>query len=324
MWEHDEDRLALLELFETGRLRRRAAQGEAWRLLEELPWTRQTGRRHEIELVSQHKGTLTELLTRVWPDWQLASRELAARRLRPTPAGWRRLQDLLRTEEMADLPGRLNRRTATSAVALHSKSSLSLIRRAALGDITVTHDGIVRLRPPPGLRFIRGTTTLDAAEIADLLGEAAITERALLDGTLLEGCLRAALLVENLGPYQDLKPPEGWLVIHVPGWDTATVRLFLQLLPQVPVVHFGDLDPAGVRIYRHLRQVHPGLIWAVPAFWEEYLAKRWLPGEWPDDLDLEEAPELVRKLADRGVWLEQELIAVDPRLRSALEDAIKA
>lgn len=323
MWKRDEDRLALLELIETGRLRRRAGQGEAWTLLDGLPWTRRTGKRDEIELVPEHKDTLIELLVRVWPGWKLVSQALAERGLSPRPTDWRRLQDMLRSEEVGDLPNRLNRRTAASTVAPHSKSTLSLIRRATLGDITVTHDGIVRLRPPSGLRFIRGGITVDAAEIAGVLGEVAVTERALLDGTVLDGPVRAALLVENLGPYQDLDPPEGWLVIHVPGWDTATVRLFLAKLHEVPVVHFGDLDPEGVRIVRHLRQIQPDLIWAVPALWREYMEKRALPGEWPDDLDLEDAPALVRKLADRCLWLEQELIAIDPRLRTALETVIE-
>jgi hypothetical protein len=70
---------------------------------------------------------------------------------------------------------------------------LSLVRRAALGDTTVIRDGIVRLRPPPGLHFMRGATTLDAAEIAGILGEVVVMERALLDGTVLDGPVRAAL-----------------------------------------------------------------------------------------------------------------------------------
>ena len=183
MWERDEDRLALLELCEAGRLRRRTGQGEAWTLLDQLLWTRRTGRRDEFELVPEHQGTLVELLDRVWPDWRLWSQALADRALGPTPTDWRRLQDLLRADGVADLPERLNRRTATSAVAPHSKSSLSLIRRAALGDTTVTRDGIVRLRPPSGLRFVRGDAAIEATEIAGILGEVAITERALLDGT---------------------------------------------------------------------------------------------------------------------------------------------
>jgi hypothetical protein len=319
MWERDEDRLALLELLEAGRLKRRTGQEEAFSLLDLLPWTRRTGRRDELELVPEHRRTLLELLDRVWPEWRAASAALAERGLGPTPFDWRRLQDLLRAEEVQELPGRLNRRTATSAVAPHSKSSLSRIRRAALGDTTVTRDGIVRLRPPAGLRFARGGKAIEAREVSGILGEVAITERALLDGTVLEGEVAAVVLVENLGPYQDLDPPDRWLTVHVPGWNTATVRLFLSRLPPVPVVHFGDLDPAGVRIYRHLLRLHPGLRWVVPDFWAEHIEKRALPGEWPDDLDLGGAPALVRELASRSLWLEQELVALDPRLRAALE-----
>lgn len=324
MWERDEDRLALLELLESGRLRRRTGQGEAWTLLDQLPWTRRTGRRDEFELVVEHKNTVVELLDRVWPHWRLGRDVLAERGLGPTPTDWRRLQDLLRADGLAELPDRLNRRTATSAVAPHSKSSLSLIRRVALGDTTVTRDGIVRLRPPPGVSFVRGNAKLDATDVAAILGEVAITERALLDGTVLTGPVRAALLVENLGPYQDLEPPDGWLVVHVPGWDTATVRLFLAQLREVPLVHFGDLDPAGVRIVQHLRQIHPDLMWAVPDFWGEYAEKRALPGEWVDDLSLDDTPALIRALADRGLWLEQETITLDPRLRAALEAVVES
>lgn len=321
MWEHDEEKIALLELVETGRLHCRAGQRKAWTLLDEMSWTRRTGRRDEIELVPEHKTALTELLDRIWPEWKLFSQALARKELAPTPVGWRRLQDMLRAEEVPELPVRLNLHTAASTVAPHSKAGLSLARRSALGETKVTRDGIVRLRPPQGLRLIRGSTTVDATEIAGVLGEVAVNERALLDGTVIDGPVRAALLVENLGPYQDLDPPEGWLVIHVPGWDTATVRLFLEQLHEVPVIHFGDLDPAGVRIVRHLQEVRPGLIWIIPAFWGEYMEKRGLPGDWPEDLDLDGAPALVRELAKRSLWLEQELISIDPRLRTALEAA---
>lgn len=321
MWKRDEDRLALLELFVTGRLRRRSGQANIWTMLAELPWTRRTGRREEIELVGEQEHKLLQLLARVWPEWRLIADALAARGLDPTPTGLRRLRDLLRAEDVAQLPARLNRRTATAAVAPHSKSALSSSRLAALGDTKVTRDGIVRLRPPPGVRFAQGSACLNAAEIAGVLGEVAVTERALLDGTVLAGKVAAALLVENLGPYQDLNPPDGWLVVHVPGWDTATVRLFINQLRDVPIVHFGDLDPAGVRIARHLRQIRKDIVWMVPEFWAEYVENRGLLGEWPDDLNLSDAPELVRDLARRGLWLEQEIIAVDPRLRPALVGA---
>lgn len=318
MWERDDDRLALLELLETGRLQRRAAQDEAWSQLDSLPWTRRTGRRDEIELVVDQKHIIVELIGRVWPEWRAVRESLAERDLAPTPSDWRRFQDLLRTERLGVLPDRINLRTAMSAIAPHSKSNLSAFRRSALGDTTVTRDGIVRLRPPAGLRVSRGGTTIDAGHVTAVLGELAITERALLDGTVLAGEIRAVLLVENVGAYQDLDPPDGWLVVHVPGWNTATLRPFLALVRDAPILHFGDLDPAGVRIVRHLRSIRPNLKWAIPEFWAEYIETRALPGEWPSDIELDDTPDLIRELARRSLWLEQELIALDPRLRPAL------
>jgi hypothetical protein len=169
------------------------------------------------------------------------------------------------------------------------------------------------------LSFARNGIRLDAADIVDLFGEVAITERALLDGTVLEGNITTALLVENLGPYRDITPPAGWLVVHSPGWDTATIGLLLEQLHAVRIIHFGDLDPNGVRIVRHLQQMRSDLVWAVPGFWCEYVEKKALLGEWPNDLQLADAPELVRDLARRGLWLEQETITLDPRLGGALE-----
>jgi hypothetical protein len=322
MWERDEDKLLLLELYVHGRVRKRREQEEAWQWLSELSWTRRAARRHEMRLAPEHEATLAALLDQVWPEWREALQMLSERELAPTPAGWRRLQDMRRAEEVTGLPERLNRRTALSAVAPHSKAGLSTTRRAVLAGTAVTSDGIVRLRPPIGLRLLRGDRALDAGEIAAVLGEVTLTERALLDGTRLEGPITAVLCVENLGPYQDLHVPAGWLVAHVPGWDTAAARLLFSQLHAVPALHFGDLDPTGVKIFRHLEQLHPGLIWAVPEFWGEYVAARGLPCEWPEDLNLEGAPALVRELAARGLWLEQEAISLDPRLPAALEATV--
>jgi hypothetical protein len=45
---------------------------------------------------------------------------------------------------------------------------------------------------------------------------------------------------------------------------------------------------------------------------------------WPEDLPLDNALLLVRELAAAGLWLEQEIIALDERLCSALEDCVGA
>ncbi len=149
-----------------------------------------------------------------------------------------------------------------------------------------------------------------------------IPERTINGGLAFEGSIRAALLIENLGAFCDLPALDGWLLVHVPGWDTATVAALLERLPQIPVVHFGDLDPNGVRIFQHLRAIRPDLRWFVPEFWGELVETKGLAGGWPKNLDLEDAPELVRNLARRGLWLEQEPVAVDGRTPGALRAVI--
>lgn len=319
MWRSTEERLALLELLVRGALKRRRAQASAYDALAELPWTRATGRRDELGLVLERRPALVALLERVWPAWGAALAELTACGLPPTPDGWSQLEDQRRAATLPPLPAQLNRHTASALVAPHSKAALTVPRRAALGDSEPTHDGSVRLRPPPGLcaRTRRGTVDLGA--VAGVLGEVSIPERAFLEDLALEGALRAVLLVENLGAWRDLSAPAGWLIAHVPGWDTATASHLLALTPHTSIVHFGDLDPNGVRIYLHLRERRPDLQWFVPSFWSERAAARSLREPWPPDLDLRAAPPLVRDLAARGLWLEQEPIVLDPRFVSALD-----
>lgn len=319
LWARESSRLALAELWRTGGLRRRLAQADAFDELSRLPWTRRTSRRDELALDPPHRVDLETLLDRAWPGWRDAVARLEALGLPVDERGWRRLGDLERQGALPALPERLNVRTATAAVAPHSKATLSESRLEGLEDVDLTRDGVVRLRPTSTLRLIRGALSFSATELATVLGEVTISERAFRDGTRLGGePPRALLLVENKGTFVDLRAPGDWLVAHVPGWDTASVRDLLEQLPQVPVVHFGDLDPNGVRIVRHLRELCPALIWAVPGFWAEHVPGRALPRPWPDDLDLSDAPPLVRDLASRGLWLEQELLALDPRLEGAL------
>jgi hypothetical protein len=326
LWARDASRLALAELWRTGRLGRRLGQADAWDELARLPWTRRTSRRDELALDVEHRADVETLLDRAWPTWREDLARLDALDLPVDPTGWRRLGDLERQGALGslpELPGRLNVRTATAAVAPHSKASLSDARLEGLGDVDLTRDGVLRLRPSPGLLLVHGALSFAADALATVLGEVTISERAFRDGTRLAGAPpRALLLVENKGTFVDLTPPDGWLVAHVPGWDTASVTDLLAQVPDVPVVHFGDLDPNGVRIVRHLRALCPRLRWAVPAFWREHVPARALPRPWPDDLPLDDAPALVRDLAARGLWLEQELLALDPRLGPALEDAL--
>jgi hypothetical protein len=324
IWESDNARLALLELLSRGNLKRRRTQLDAYDALAELPWTRATGRRDEIGVVEERRTELAGLIDRIWPAWRDVLADLVAAGLPPTPDGYGRLLDMERAAAIPELPQRINRRTAASLTASHSKASLTEARRGALGGTDTSHDGSVRLRPPAGLSARTAVGVVDLSGIASVLGEVSIPERALLDGLAFEGDILAVLLVENLGAWRDLSPPPGWLLAHVPGWDTVAVGHMLDRIEGVPVVHFGDLDPNGVRIMLHLRRRTPNLKWFLPEFWFELADVCGLPLTWPEDLDLDFAPVQVRELAARNLWLEQERIVFDPRVADALEAVLAA
>ncbi|HRE89225.1 MAG TPA: DUF2220 family protein [Myxococcota bacterium] len=320
MWSRAASKLALLELLTRRTLRRRQTQDDAFRELAALPWTQRTSRRDELVLVPQREADLRALLDRVWPEWPGVWQAMQSLGLEPSPTGFAAYEDQLRAANAPSVPTRVNRKTAAALVAPHSKAALTRRRLSALGEVEATSDGIVRMRPPVELRARNALGEVDLSAVAAVLGEVALPERS-FEGLTFEGPVRAILTVENLGAFVDVSVPQRWLVAYVAGWDTATVGRLFAVLPGVPALHFGDLDPAGVRIYRHLREVSPGLQWFVPDFASALVDRHGLPLAWPDDLDLsdEGTPELVRELARRGLWLEQEVLAIDPRIQSALE-----
>ena len=152
-----------------------------------------------------------------------------------------------------------------------------------------------------------------------MLGEVALPDRALQAGLELVGPPPAVvLLVENVGPYIDISPPPNWLLAHVPGWNTSTAELLLTRLPDVPVLLFGDLDPAGVAIARHMRTLHPPLRWVTFDLWRTLVPQYAQRGLWPADLDLRAAPPLVQELARDSMWLEQERLTLHTDLVAEL------
>lgn len=319
MWHEQEHRIALLELIQTGKLTRRSAQETAWQELLVLGWARRTGRATELTLVPTFRAEIEETLDHCWPGWRLVQAELLGRSLPPTPAGLQQLDGQHRAERSGELPHRLNQRTAAAVLAPHSKARLGAVARARIASNKVTTDYVMRLRSCGGLCLQRDGATYDAAELERVQGELILSERALLDGTTLIGHPRAALLVENIGPFVDFPPLSGWLLVHVPGWATQGARKLLSMFPNTPALHFGDLDPEGLEIYCHLCEVRPDLIWVVPEWLTDYVPTHGQPVEWPRVPALDTAPPLIRKLAQEGLWIEQEALVLDERLRPWLE-----
>lgn len=320
MWDQRANKIALLELMLEKRLFRRKEQAEAWNELTGLRWIRSTGRQDERALAEEHGAKVEALLDRMWPNWHAVAVALQAHGLKPSPRGVAQLEERQRRAAMpGPFPASLNRHTAMAAVSPHSKAVLTEERRQALGDVDLTRDGIARLRPHRGFALRRDGALFDPAPWISLLGEVAVPERALRAGLEFAGPTPdLVLLVENLGTYIDIPAPLDWLVVHVPGWDTCTAALVLERYGDAPLVLFGDLDPAGVKIAAHLRAICPALRWVIFDLWRALLPDHALRTEWPEDLDLRDAPPLVQELARGGLWLEQERLVLHPGLADAL------
>lgn len=324
-WSSRPHGLALVELLIEGRLQRRTVQREAWAYLLELGWARRTGRSTTLALDPVKRSLVERTLDQAWPSWREVCDQLHVHGLRPTPADLERLDRQARFDALDPdrLPERINRRTAAALVGRHAKARLGPFEQVVLEDVEVTDDGIARMRPSVGLTVERDGVEHDARRLATLLGELVLSDRALRSGTRLAGSSpRAILTVENLGAYQDARVADDLLVIFVPGWNTRMMRDVLAGLEDVPIVHFGDLDPNGVAILEHLRRWRAEVGWLVPEFWQAQIAARGLTKRWPTFNMPPDAPQWVRGLVEKGIWLEQEVIVTDPRFDRAVEEAI--
>lgn len=324
-WGERSNALALLELLVDGEVARRQSQEMAWNNLLELGWARRTGRSRVLLLNPEDRGNVRETLSRAWPEWRAVADQLQAKNLPNTPTGLRELerQERIEAADAMGLPARMNRHTAAAMLGRHAKVRLGPFEQVVLEDVEVTDDGIVRMRPSAGLALERDGVVHDAGKLARLLGELVLSDRALRGGTRLAGAPpRAVLTIENLGAFQDATVADDILVVYVPGWNTRIARDLLSGLAGVPILHFGDLDPNGVAILAHLRRWRADVRWLVPAFWAEYLEAKQLSKQWPD-IDLPgDVPAWVIRLVSDGLWLEQEVVAVDPRFSQAVEAAI--
>jgi hypothetical protein len=324
-WPGRLSQLALVELYTQGVLRRRELQAAAWDHLRSLRWTRLATRQRELELKDQYRDQVEQLLDQVWPLWRNALVELKAAELAPTPSGWEQLQDQQRitAAAAAELPTRLNRRVASALVGPHAKATLTEIRQTALAACELTADQAVRVRPHRGLVIRRGEHTLTGERLTTLLGEIIVPERALLDGLAFGGSApKAIILVENLGPYIDLPLPSTLMAVHYPGWDVPLPKVLLERLQQTysqtPLWLFGDIDPNGVAIYRHLADRFP-LQWLVPTCWADCPVH---PAEqpWPADALPAAAPAWVHELVRNGQWAEQEPVVLLPAFATCLQE----
>ncbi len=313
-------RLALLALARGEPLREAGWNTETLRWLDERRWLRREGKSRTWVLDREHGADLFALLDQAWADWTQVDAALRTSALQCAPEGWQRHQDQARRERFSRSvrPLTLARRTAAAALRGDSKSHSELDREPALDGFVLDDAGVARIRPSRGLRLQLGALELDAAEISAVTGEIAVSERALARGLIVGGTLpRAVLTVENPAAFVDLPEIDELLVVLLPGVDQrAGLRLVAQL-PGVPWAHFGDLDPAGLELYRRCQRQRADCRWWVPGWWAELLDTHGREGAvWPADPG--SVPPLVEVLSRLGVWLEQEPLVLDKRLEDEM------
>ncbi len=323
-WESETERALLLELRLTGTARRRKAQQGLLDVLERQGWVVSTARAKEVELVRERVDELDRMLDGRWAAWRSVAHALLARELPPTVAGLKELRRLER--EPPPIPGRVSLKTATAQVAEHSKANLHEGHRVMLAGTELVRDGTVLLRPHAGMRLERDGVSVEAERVRALQGVVAVTKRAMLDGTRVAGTApRVVMTVENESAFMDLPQPDGLLLVWVPGWNTRLAVEFLEALAPGRRLHFGDLDVNGVKIYRHLAALLPGLEHFVPAWWSEVAvaAPAWLV-DWPEDLVGAADPAPLRELAAEGRGSEQEVVVLDRRMATELDALVRA
>lgn len=253
-------------------------------------WARATRRRDRVALVEAHRGDIEVRLDHTWPGWREAAERFERAGLVPGVSTWRSL-----SRRDRELPARLNVHNAAAWVTGDSKAWID-----PRPGTVFTSDGVLRLRPSAGLSARRGGQTVT------VLDELFLSERSILDGATVSGTLPSRLLlVENLGVYIDLALGNGDCAALVPGNDTRFVSFLLSQFSGVATVLFGDLDPAGHDIATRLRREWPGLEWFVPSLADEILEVSRPGAAWGN---VEGEPPLVRELARRGRWVEQEAL----------------
>lgn len=280
--------------------------------------------------VRQERGGVTPIslaeirgrLERVAPGLENAALAARASGYKPFERAGHRMA--ARTgQSTLQLPPHLSRKVAGAVLKPHSKHSLSDAEAAAGGVLRLLGDGLFRVRStisltvtdPDGVSAELGMQT-------KMFGEAALPERFLDRCSVISGRPDAVIMVENPGAFTEMPIVLGSIAVLVPGTDVSAARL-LRLLPGVPVFHFGDWDQKGressERVQMTAAAVGSPFFWVCPDWLEEYTSTHAMKvPNTPWKAPFGTLPAPVRNLAERGLWIEQEAVTLDPRLAQSM------
>jgi hypothetical protein len=279
-------------------------------------------RRERGNIVTANAREIRERLELLSPG--LEEMALAAKRLNLNPftRGGHRMAARA-AKGLPPMPKHISRKVAGAWLKPHSKHALSEEEAAAAGIEQLLGDGLFRIRSTGPLSVVnREGRSSDLQHNTSVYGEASLPERFLDRCNHMIGRPRAVIMVENAGAFTELPLPEGMVAVHVPGNDASATKL-LRLLPDVPVLHFGDWDQRGREASRRVRGAASAagcpFSWVCPAWLSDYIethAMKVTGVPWRAPFD--DLPEPVACLAKRGIWIEQEPLTLDSRLSEEL------
>ncbi|MCC2959473.1 hypothetical protein LK540_03410 [Massilia sp. IC2-278] len=321
-WDSDELRAAALRLLLLGTIRSTRVAEPLLVEAEELGLVVPARRLNEFRLPPHCKEKFRRYLKVRWPELDDSESAFCSC---PDTISATALRTMRRMS--LDLPvgiERLNRKTWSAWAGAHSKSGY----RTPPEGVLLTTDEALRLRANAGLEFSgEGGERFAANACQALFGETIVPERGLARSWRLCGELpKLILTVENIGAYVDFSMPSWLLLIHAPGRNTLLATRFIDRLPSnIPWLHFGDVDPAGLDIGLSIHGQEPGrrpTPW-IPRAASVLLATHSLPLDlpWPTRRfppDLLNNP-MLKWLIDHQRWLEHEAAVLLPGFRDELD-----
>jgi hypothetical protein len=336
-WANDSHRAALLQLAVNGILRSSSQAQDLEQSLLADGWVKQTSRRRELAVTEDGAMHVRRIMEARWPGYRSDAQTLQELFGAITAQALRQLKKQvgIRDGKLPAFPPILNKKTFAAALCGHSKAAISAEMLARYPGVTLTVDQGVATRTHLGaqLRRIVGGVVkiINCDQLMDVMGVVQVSERAIIQGLSIEGTLpRAVLTIENVATFHDIILPSGLMAVLVEGWNTPMAARFLRLVPAaVPFIHFGDLDPTGFRIYAHLLELTgKPLHWFVPSIATDYIESHSMPltteeAGWGTTGAARHGHESIRILQEKGHWLEQEAVTLDPRLRFEIERAFR-
>lgn len=263
-------------------------------------------RRSTWVLRVEERTTVQTRLELLLPSWQQDFELLRSKSLDPFKAAAIEALPMLRREVSPKTM--INRRNWNAASGAGPKHTAQIH-----ADVVLTSDWVMRFRPNKGLVSITDGGEIDLWGTAAIWTECSYPERAWMRSTQLAGMFPELIITcENLGPYIDLPVAETTLVVFSPGQNTQTAVALLKALPEVPWMHFGDMDPKGVEIATRIAaESDRPLRLFIPSFAEEYLdASKPVKTPWGD---IPDNPILISlKKMNKGIF--QEVFMLDDRL----------